>query len=368
MRYIKSITGKNTTIVVKENIKVQGGTGLNRRMYMLTPQQARQRLRRVSSLAINEASNLDSLLTDLLSEGCHFLCVDQITVWLVNDIDSAEYLHCVASSCEIDVQTIPTLDIAQHPDYFERMFKGETIMANHQLQNTHNDQSDNVANTILDTVIFQNGKAQGVISCKTKSPHCWSNEDIVYAESLADSCSRRLMALETLKLQNKLSELVFVDALTGLKNRRYFNERVQSAKNSQYRMQTPLSLIMIDLDHFKHINDEFGHKAGDIVLSQFARTCQNQLRLEDCLCRYGGEEFIIILPYTDEQQATQLAERLRVTIENMVIQHEQRIIKLTASFGVAEMALEHSIEDTIKKADVAVYRAKNAGRNCVITL
>lgn len=341
---------------------------------MLTPQQARQRLRRVSSHNIEPNASLDNVLSDLLCEGKNVLCVDKITVWLVNTIDSPRYLNCIASSNkeEIIKETL-SLEINQHPDYFEFMLQGETIAVSDSLADTRtrklalNFSSESRA--VLDTVIFHNGKPHGVVSCEVKRKHhIWSEDDIVYAESLADSCSRRLMALETLTLQNKLSEMAFVDALTGLKNRRYFNERVQSAKNSQYRMQTPLSLIMIDLDHFKQINDEFGHEAGDIVLAQFAKNCLAQLRLEDILCRYGGEEFIVILPYTAEKQARLLAERLRVSVENMSIQHEHKIIKLTASFGVAEMGLEHTIEETIKRADVAVYKAKDAGRNCVITL
>ncbi|MFY8350962.1 diguanylate cyclase [Pseudoalteromonas sp. SSM20] len=339
---------------------------------MLTPQQARQRLRRVSSHSIEFAESFDELLKDLLSEGLHFLCVDKISVWLVNDLDKPTQLNCIASTHNQD-ELCQSLAIHQYPVYFEQILLGHTVAANNvELDNRtielkiHN---NNCSRALLDTVIYHNGKPHGVVSCESyANHHIWTNEDIVYAESLADSCSRRLMALETLKLQNQLKEMAFVDTLTGLKNRRYFNERVQSAKNSQYRLQTPLSLIMIDLDHFKQVNDEFGHEAGDIVLAQFAKNCLTQLRLEDVLCRYGGEEFIIILPYTTEKQASLLAERLRVSVENMSIQHEQKIIKLTASFGVAEMGLEHTIEETIKRADVAVYKAKDAGRNCVITL
>lgn len=339
---------------------------------MLTPQQARQRLRRVSSHSIEIAESYDELLNDLLKEGLHFLDVDRISVWLVDHIDSPNQLNCIASS-DFQNEQANSLEIHQYPTYFEQILLGHTIAANNVAQDNRTTEliihNQNSSRALLDTVIYLNGKPHGVVSCESFAEHhIWTEDDIVYAESLADSCSRRLMALETLKLQNQLKEMVFVDTLTGLKNRRYFNERVQSAKNSQYRLQTPLSLIMIDLDHFKQINDEFGHEAGDIVLAKFAKNCQKQLRLEDVLCRYGGEEFIIILPYTAEQQAIQLAERLRLSIENMTIQHEQKIIKLTASFGVAEMGLEHTIEETIKRADVAVYKAKDNGRNCVVYL
>ncbi|WP_372769730.1 diguanylate cyclase [Pseudoalteromonas sp.] len=338
---------------------------------MLTPQQARQRLRRISSLNIELAESFDQLLNDLLSEGKHFLCVDKISVWLIDNIDVPKKLNCIATT-ESKICTSSSLGIHKYPNYFENILLGNTIAANNVATDirTTELQSHNQTNTraILDTVIFHNGKPQGVVSCESNiQHHIWHDEDIIYAESLADSCSRRLMAYETLKLQKQLRELAFVDTLTGLKNRRYFNERVQSAKNSQYRLQSPLSLIMIDLDHFKRINDEFGHELGDIVLKHFAKNCLGKLRLEDTLCRYGGEEFIVILPYTTEAQAGLLAERLRTSIENMSIYHEQKVVKVTASFGVAEMGLEDSIEETIKKADIAVYAAKKSGRNCVVS-
>ena len=342
---------------------------------MLTPQQARQRLRRVSSLSIDFSNCLDNLLNDLLVEGKHFLAVDNISVWLFDDLDNPTHLNCIAhTSFNENTKGREKLIISEFPSYFLSVLQGETIAAKSvivdprttELARTNGEIQSFRA--ILDTVIYHNGKPHGVVSCESfNRNHIWVEDDITYAESLADSCSRRLMARETLKLQKQMSELVYVDTLTGLKNRRYFNERVQSAKSSQYRQQTPLSLVMIDLDHFKHINDDFGHEAGDRVLIEFSKTCSRLLRLEDCFCRYGGEEFILILPHTTKKQALKLSERLRVATEKMNVVYEGANIQCTASFGICEMQINQSIEETIKLADKAVYQAKSNGRNRVET-
>lgn len=159
-----------------------------------------------------------------------------------------------------------------------------------------------------------------------------------------------------------------IDALTGIHNRRSFSERILTEYNRSQRDQSPLSIIMGDIDNFKKYNDTYGHKLGDDCLIKVAKSLQNSLsRASDFCARYGGEEFIIILPNTPLDGAKMIAEKIRDNIEKLDIPHEksppQKIV--TISLGVATKKTDDELtyEQLISNADVALYDAKNAGRN-----
>lgn len=158
----------------------------------------------------------------------------------------------------------------------------------------------------------------------------------------------------------KILELMKTDPLTGLHNRHHFLENLKDSIKTAIRYSYPLTLIMGDLDHFKEINDEFGHDAGDTVLKAFAGIMMESCRSSDYLVRYGGEEFIILLPHTTLEQAVNVAEKIRIKLKN------GNIIKgrtITASFGIALSGKGDSELSLIKKADTALYRAKGNGRD-----
>jgi len=154
------------------------------------------------------------------------------------------------------------------------------------------------------------------------------------------------------------------DGLTGLLNRPVFDESMVKAVASARRYKRPLSLIMADLDHFKRVNDTYGHRVGDEVLEKFAQVLKQNCREVDMVARIGGEEFAIIMPEANAHQATELAERLRAhTAESLLV----RGSRVTGSFGVAEAAdLDFDVELMINAADAALYRAKDQGRNRVV--
>ena len=163
----------------------------------------------------------------------------------------------------------------------------------------------------------------------------------------------------------RLQELVTTDALTGVKNRRAFDEQLQHAWKVSGRTQNPVSLLMIDVDHFKKINDTYGHEAGDAVLKQVARTLQYATRSTDLTARYGGEEFAILLPATPDDAALLFAEHLRLTVADL--RWEGRA--LTISIGVATDTAASSgrgICRLVQNADAALYDAKRGGRNRVV--
>lgn len=158
-----------------------------------------------------------------------------------------------------------------------------------------------------------------------------------------------------------------LDSFTGCYNKNYFNERIElEVRNSKHRGE-PLSLIMLDLDHFKRINDHHGHDAGDFVLKQLAELIHaNGVRKHDVFARYGGEEFVILLPATQLAAAVEIAERLRGLVDAHVFRYADQHLPVTVSVGVAEH--DDSITcgtDLFRRADAAMYGAKAAGRNRV---
>ncbi len=155
------------------------------------------------------------------------------------------------------------------------------------------------------------------------------------------------------------------DALTGAFNRRYLDERLESELAFAKRHDEPLSLLLLDLDHFKVVNDRYGHRAGDSVLSRFSKLVHEQVRTEDVVARYGGEEFAVVCRLTDEQNAIYLAERLRKTVENECFEHEGESIRITVSIGFAATSKGNveTVADLLEAADKALYVAKERGRN-----
>ncbi|RLC24824.1 MAG: diguanylate cyclase response regulator [Deltaproteobacteria bacterium] len=172
-----------------------------------------------------------------------------------------------------------------------------------------------------------------------------------------------------ISLEREVRRLASTDPLTGILNRGAFMDRLTQEINRCNRENTPLSLIMADIDHFKKVNDTHGHQAGDRVLQEFAETLRNALRSYDFVGRYGGEEFMICLPGTDGAPARDVAERIRKEVESrsFTLPDKGGAIGVTASFGVVSRAPEsgEDLDMVIKRADKALYEAKGRGRNCV---
>jgi diguanylate cyclase (GGDEF)-like protein len=161
--------------------------------------------------------------------------------------------------------------------------------------------------------------------------------------------------------------LAITDPLTGLFNRRRFSDVLRREFAVTQRYKNNLSCMMVDLDHFKQINDRFGHDAGDEVLKQTARKLGETLREVDLAARYGGEEFVILLPHTDKVHAAVVAERISDLIRAQRFEFGGESLAVTASFGIADTsdAVEGKSEDLVRAADLALYRAKESGRDRV---
>jgi two-component system, cell cycle response regulator len=163
-------------------------------------------------------------------------------------------------------------------------------------------------------------------------------------------------------------EMAITDALTGLYNRRYMETHVGTLVDQAHARGKPLSVLILDIDYFKSINDTHGHDAGDAVLQDFAVRIRKSIRGIDLACRYGGEEFVVVMPETDMAVATMVAERLRrrIASEPFPIQKGARMIEVTISIGIAALGPGDDAAAVIKRADQALYRAKRDGRNRVV--
>jgi two-component system cell cycle response regulator len=179
-------------------------------------------------------------------------------------------------------------------------------------------------------------------------------------------CARVRAALRVKRLQDLLSLRAQLDPLTELWNRQAMESRLRQEWARANRHEEVLSFLMMDVDHFKRINDHFGHPAGDRVLVALTRVLTSQCRESDVPCRYGGEEFAVILPSTNCLDAARLAERCREEIEHMPLPAQDRVIHVTASFGVADSQSLHAREELVNHTDDALYRAKHEGRNRVV--
>jgi diguanylate cyclase (GGDEF)-like protein len=178
-----------------------------------------------------------------------------------------------------------------------------------------------------------------------------------------------LLAATIVVRAHQLRRLSAIDRLTGLFNRGYFDERVEAELSRARRGQQPLSLVMLDIDHFKRFNDRFGHAAGDTALRTVASLVRNMVRRHDIVARYGGEEFVVVLPETGAEAAAEKLEAIRAAVAVAAIRlpREHGSGSLTISAGVATFPADGvTTDDLLDEADARLFRAKESGRNRVI--
>ena len=171
------------------------------------------------------------------------------------------------------------------------------------------------------------------------------------------------------KLCDKIEVLSNTDYLTGIYNRRYFFEMLAEELNRSSRYQRKLSLLMLDIDHFKNYNDNHGHQQGDYLLKELAQLLTRSIRQPDFVARYGGEEFVVVAPETDKEQGVKLAEKIKMAIEEypFKMKESQPNGRITVSIGVVEFPEGGSnADELVGKADVSLYLAKDMGRNKVV--
>lgn len=208
------------------------------------------------------------------------------------------------------------------------------------------------------------GKSFGCISIASEKISRLGRDRL---QTILAAVNHLALALRNALLFREMRTRADRDALTKLSNRHFFDDRLIQELKRHQRYRNPLSLMMMDLDHFKRINDIHGHQAGDMVLEDVGRLLRDILRSSDIPARYGGEEFVVLLPQTTEEQAWVLAERIREIISKRRFHFKGKFFKVTASIGVAslETGLFAQTTDLVAEADAALYNAKARGRNMV---
>jgi diguanylate cyclase (GGDEF)-like protein len=212
-------------------------------------------------------------------------------------------------------------------------------------------------------LVFQD-HVQGLLALYDSRPNRFTEQDIRVAEPFANQVA---ISLENSRLFEEMSRLAVTDNLTGLLNRRAFGEAAEKEFERARRYRRPLSLLMFDIDRFKAVNDTHGHLVGDQVLRVLADTVRTTTRATDVVCRWGGEEFLVLMPEQGHDQAVATAERLRQEVSNMRVITEAGYLTLTISLGVASLKRQEdeTFEALVGRADAAMYEAKDAGRNTV---
>jgi diguanylate cyclase (GGDEF)-like protein len=219
----------------------------------------------------------------------------------------------------------------------------------------------------LELPLVSHGKLLGILQMESRQ-NDFTEKDrrsfTIFANSTA-------IAIDNARMHKKMQDLTIIDELTGLFNYRYFRNKLSDEMRRAERYHQQMGLLMVDIDHFKHLNDTQGHQTGNIILQELASVLKQAVRDVDVVARYGGEEFMVILPQTDIDRAQKIAERIRSQVELAYFSNSQgqRYIKLTVSVGVVEYpngAL--STNQLLEKVDQAMYLAKKAGRNRISLL
>jgi diguanylate cyclase (GGDEF)-like protein len=213
--------------------------------------------------------------------------------------------------------------------------------------------------------MISRGKIVGVLDSQSREPGDFNQQDQKVLSILAGSAA---MAIENASLHQKMEGLTIVDELTGAYNYRYFVQKLEDELKRARRYHQYLSLIMIDIDWFKKCNDRYGHLFGNLVLKEMAEVIKRCVRDVDIFVRYGGEEFVIILPQTTKPQAAMIGERIRTQVESTLFRDEKNLhsTHLTVSLGVSCYPENgQTAEELVKRVDQALYRAKGEGKNLV---
>jgi len=206
------------------------------------------------------------------------------------------------------------------------------------------------------------GQTLGVLMLESEHAGNFEEADVESMEAVADICAT---AIQNAHYVERVKQLAYLDGLTGIFNRRYFELRVVEEIDRARRFNTGMAVLMVDIDQFKRLNDEFGHLLGDEVLRQVSSIFHGQLRKIDVVCRYGGEEFAILLSQTNPQHSLQVAEKLRRLVENWQFPGVARPVTISAGVGTYP---DHGTtrDELVKSADAGLYAAKQGGRNRVL--
>lgn len=344
----------------------------------------------ISAELINvQPEQLDTHIEDALTALGEFCHADRSYVFLFNEqmttmSNTHEWVRDGISSHKAHLQNMPE---SSQP-YIWQILKSEHIFAVPDINQLPDEASlekqefiREDIQSVLCTAMFSEGQLLGFVGCDMVArKRNWTASDIRRVKLVGNMIANTIQNVnyrlslqqvqdELLKANLELKELAARDGLTGIANRRQYDEVVLQEMHRCARAEAPLCLMLIDIDHFKAFNDNYGHLAGDDALKRVADCLQQQLKRQgELVARYGGEEFAVILPHCTPDEAPLIAERLRLSVQELEIPHKHSPWQsLTISIGYCQLTPDKSISSTslLRKADAALYQAKAAGRNQV---
>lgn len=352
---------KRETIELLTLFSTQAAIALeNARLYSLERERARQ-LEAINKIAQQSTAVLD--LDELLGEACSVIQqafrVAHVSIFLREDADLVLRAHRgnLRPRCEVNVR-FPI----SHEPWCRTIASGRVV-------------ETDLGSTSVTKPIFEGcrsrlsiplvsfGQTMGVLTLHSCEPNGMREIEVRSLESVADICAN---SIQNAHYVERVKQLAYLDGLTGIFNRRYFELRITEEIERAKRYGTGMAIIMADIDDFKRLNDDFGHCVGDEVLRQVSSLFQEQLRKVDVVCRYGGEEFAVLLPHGSAPDAVTIAEKLRRLVDKRIFPGVKRSVTISA--GIAAFGPHgESRDELLQAADRALYRAKQAGRNRVHT-
>ncbi len=329
----------------------------NARLYSLERRRAEQ-LEAINAVARQTTAVLD--LDELLDVVCHLLLdwfhIDHVAVLMVegDSLRVRAFEGRLTPNMVLGAELGPGMGIASRA-----LAAGRSIIENDvsKVERYVAGFAETQSELCVPLIFF--GEKLGVLALDSARKDAFEKEDLQTLESVADICAA---AIQNASYFDRVTQLAYIDGLTGIHNRRFFEMRIVEELERAGRSHQKMSVIMVDIDNFKRLNDEFGHLLGDEVLRAVSSLMKQQLRKHDMVCRYGGEEFVIVLPDTSGENAQRVAEKLRRQIETHYFPGVPRPV--TISCGVADYP-EHGLsrDEIVSAADAALYSAKQAGRN-----
>lgn len=292
-------------------------------------------------------------------DGAHSI---QLPVDFIHDLSKADSLQAVLDTIAYWISHVFDADRASITlQDTEEYLKLYSISGNHAIPMDCKMLSEHGMGTCMDAPMIYNGVCIGTLNVADQRKHHYTLQQAILLQSLATWLALNIK----LHLQvQEMAVLASTDELTGTFNRRVFVQESNQTMQHFSHTRVPFTIGILDIDHFKQLNDCYGHTAGDHVLKKMAKQIRSILRDEDFLARIGGEEFAIILPACLGDEAMQVFKRICSTIEAMEVHYEQEVLCFTVSIGVAEVGKHDAdAEDVFKRADKALYCAKQAGRN-----
>ncbi|BBB47175.1 eukaryotic-like serine/threonine-protein kinase [Pelolinea submarina] len=323
------------------------------------------------SSEITERLNLEGVIKTLFDKLKIVTPIDLFNVAILNETEGIATFHMYQENEEqIALGPISVVDQPSFTRYV--LEKGKLVYIPDSFDDNSEFPQMNIVKapghnerSILGIPLMLGKEKIGVLSLWAGRPNAYSDDQIRLVETIAHQAS---ISISNAQMFEKIQSMAILDTLTGVYNRRYFYEYAENEIIRSQRYNNEMSLIMLDIDHFKLVNDRFGHLIGDETLKMIVNTCLSVLRKSDVLCRFGGEEFLVLLPETSQQDAVIAAQRICQTIAQQSLPTNSDLgpVTVTVSIGVTQLkSKEDSLQDLIDEADHALYEAKQSGRNRV---